>query len=291
MQNHSGEHVISGLIYTTYGYENVGFHLGDGEMTMDISGVLTQEQLVDIENRANAVVWSNAAITAEYPEPEVLAALPCRSKLALTENVRIVTIEGVDACACCAPHVARTGEIGIIRIVDSMNYKGGMRLWVLCGADALTNIRREHDDLGAIGKLFSTGRADALRAVEKLQQEHGMTRGALGQSRRALMLCRIEQAASSGRRHLLLCEPDGDAAVMRYAAEEGAARCEGVCFVFTPAQDGTLRYVCAGRQIALRSVSKQLNASFSGRGGGSDVMIQGSLVATDEQIYSFLDQL
>ena len=284
MQNHSGEHILSGLIYTTYGYENVGFHLGDDEMTMDISGTLTQEQLIDIEYRANAVVWSNAAITAEYPEPEVLAALPYRSKLALTENVRIVTIEGVDACACCAPHVARTGEIGIIRIMSAMNYKGGMRLWVRCGADALMVIRREHDDLGAIGKLFSTGREDALRSVEKLNREHGELRGALGQCRRELALCRLEDAARSGERHLLFFEQGMDAATMRYMADDGAARCEGICGVFSLTEQGTLQYVCASKNVALRALSKQLNTAFGGRGGGSDVMIQGSLGATEEQL-------
>ena len=291
MQNHSGEHIISGLIYTTYGYENVGFHLRDEEMTMDVSGPLTQEQLRDIEDRANAVVWQNVAIHAEYPAPEVLATLPYRSKLALTENVRIVTIEGVDACACCAPHVSRTGEIGIIRIVDSMNYKGGVRLWVRCGADALASIRREHDDLTAIAKRFSTGRGDALRAVEKLQQEYGELRGALGQSRRALALCRLEDAARKGERHLLLLEPDADANLMRYMAEEGAKRCEGVCTILTPAPDGTLRYVCAAGSTALRPISGQLNAAFSGRGGGSDLMIQGSLRAAEEQLRHFFEQL
>ena len=165
-----------------------------------------------------------------------------------------------------------------------MNYKGGMRLWVLCGADALAVIRREHDDLGAIGKLFSTGREDALRSVEKLQQEHGMTRGALGQCRRELALCRLEEAARSGERHLLFFDQGMDAATMRYMADEGAARCQGICSVFSLTEQGTLQYVCASKNVALRALSKQLNTAFGGRGGGSDVMIQGSLSATEEQL-------
>ena len=137
MQNHSGEHILCGIAHARWGAENVGFHLGDREMTMDLDIPLTEEQLAELELAGNRAVWANAAITAEYPDEKALADLPYRSKLDLTDNVRIVTIEGVDACACCAPHVKRPGEIGAIKIVSAIHHKGGMRLWVLCGAWAI----------------------------------------------------------------------------------------------------------------------------------------------------------
>ena len=141
MQEHSGEHIISGLVHKLYGYRNVGFHLGDETVTMDYDGELTREQLSELEWLANEAVWKNVPITAVYPPEDVLQTIEYRSKLELTENVRIVTIEGYDVCACCAPHVSHTGEIGAIKIIDSMRHRGGVRLTILCGVDALRQYR------------------------------------------------------------------------------------------------------------------------------------------------------
>ena len=134
MQNHSGEHIISGIVHRLYGFNNVGFHLG-AEMTMDFDGELTRRQLDEIEDLANKAVCENLPVKAYYPTDEELKQLDYRSKLDLKENVRIVEIKGVDVCACCAPHVKATGEIGIIKILDFEKYKGGVRLIVKCGAD------------------------------------------------------------------------------------------------------------------------------------------------------------
>jgi alanyl-tRNA synthetase len=126
MQNHSGEHIISGIVHRLYGYKNVGFHLGDGDVTLDFNGVLTRDQLDAIEDEANAIVAANLPVTAYYPDPAELATLTYRAKLELTEGVRIVRIGTQDApkdlCACCAPHVDCTGEIGIIKLLDFIHY-------------------------------------------------------------------------------------------------------------------------------------------------------------------------
>ena len=137
MQNHSGEHVFSGLTHKRYGAENVGFHMAADCMTIDFSGELSEEQLRQVERAANEVVRRDLPIRTWFPEPQALAAMDYRSKLELTEDVRIVEIEGVDRCACCAPHVSRTGEVGLVKILDAERHRGGMRLSVVCGLDAL----------------------------------------------------------------------------------------------------------------------------------------------------------
>lgn len=141
MQNHSGEHIISGIIHRFYGFNNVGFHLG-AEMTMDFDGELTRQQLDEIEDLANKAVYENLPVKAYYPTDEELESLDYRSKLDLKENVRIVEIKGVDVCACCARHVKSTGEIGIIKILDFEKYKGGVRLIVKCGAGRAAGLPR-----------------------------------------------------------------------------------------------------------------------------------------------------
>ena len=291
MQHHTGEHIISGLIHTAYGYDNVGFHLSDEEMTMDVSGPLTAEQLRGIEREANRIVRECHAVSATYPDEATLASLPYRSKLELTEDVRIVTIDGVDACACCAPHVQNTAEVGIIRIAQSISYKGGVRLWVVCGDRALDLWHREHDALDAIARSFSVSRDEALASVQRVQKEIGELRGELAQCRRELLLGRVKDAATSGERHLLVFDGGSDANVMRYAAEQGASLCQGACAVFSNEQDGSVRYVCIADDLPLRAISKDLHAKLGGRGGGSDRMIQGSVPCDEDAIRAFFAEI
>ncbi len=137
MQNHTGEHIVSGTVHRLYGLDNIGFHLGDRDVTCDFNGELTDEQLREVERVANRAVWDNVEVLCEYPDPATLPDLDYRSKLELTEDVRLVTIPGYDVCACCAPHVARTGEIGLIKIVNSEKAHGGTRVHLLCGPWAL----------------------------------------------------------------------------------------------------------------------------------------------------------
>lgn len=291
MQHHTGEHIISGLIHTAYGYDNVGFHLSDEEMTMDVSGPLTAEQLRGIEREANRIVRECHAVSATYPDEATLASLSYRSKLDLTEDVRIVTIDGVDACACCAPHVQNTAEVGIIRIAQSISYKGGVRLWVVCGDRALDLWHREHDALDAVARSFSVSRDEALASVQRVQKEIGELRGELAQCRRELLLGRVKDAATSGERHLLVFDGGSDANVMRYAAEQGASLCVGACAVFSNEQDGSVRYVCIADALPLRAISKDLHAKLGGRGGGSDRMIQGSVPCDEDAIRAFFAEI
>ena len=170
MQNHSGEHIISGIVHRLYGFNNVGFHLG-AEMTMDFDGELTRRQLDEIEDLANKAVYENLPVKAYYPTDEELKSLDYRSKLDLKEDVRIVEIKGVDVCACCAPHVKATGEIGIIKILDFEKYKGGVRLIVKCGADALRDYREKYKNVLEISNLLSAKQFEVSVAVVRLNEQ------------------------------------------------------------------------------------------------------------------------
>ena len=150
MQNHSGEHVFSGLTHRQYGAENVGFHMAADCMTIDFDKELTWEQLSQIEYEANLVVRANLPVRTRFPSPEELAALEYRSKKELAGAVRIVEIPGVDRCACCAPHVNTTGEIGLVKLLTAERHRGGVRLTLLCGMDAIDDYRRKQDSAAAV---------------------------------------------------------------------------------------------------------------------------------------------
>ena len=119
MQHHSGEHIVSGLIHKHFGYHNVGFHLGSQVVTLDFDGIITKEELRMIEKEANQAVAQNIEIQVSYPSKEELSRLEYRSKIEIEGQVRIVTIPGYDVCACCAPHMRYTGQIGMIKLVRS----------------------------------------------------------------------------------------------------------------------------------------------------------------------------
>ncbi len=286
MQNHTAEHIISGLIHRYFGYENVGFHLGDGYMTADFNGVLSSSELERIETRANIAVLSCKSVKAYYPTCEELQALEYRSKLELYENVRIVEIEDTDKCACCAPHVENTGEIGIIKILDAIHYKGGMRLTMIAGLDALSDYRSRLDEIRHISMAISAKQSEVAHGVDRLIDDMGKLKGRVSRLNRELMERKLEML-SDKEGSTVLFEDCDDMLSLRNFVNEGVKRCTGVFAVFTPDGEG-YKYIIASNSIDLKAISHELNTALCGRGGGSSQMIQGSCRADRMTIEEFI---
>ncbi len=280
MQVHTGEHILSGVLHTLYGATNVGFHLGETEVTLDLDIPLTAEELAAAEEAANRAVFENRAVRILYPAPAELGALDYRAKLALTEGVRLVEIEGVDLCACCAPHVARTGECGLIKIVSHMNYKGGTRLWVAVGVDALADYRTKQENVHAVSVALSVPEAEIADGVARLQKTLAAERGALSALRAAL---RAERLSSLADGDSVLLYPDLDAGALRLYAEEGAGRTSGTVLVLLEVGDGC-RYAMASRTSDVKARAAALHARLGGRGGGHPSPVQGSFAAPAEAV-------
>ena len=289
MQEHSGEHIISGLVHRLYGYRNVGFHLGEDAVTMDYDGELTPEQISELEMLANEAVWKNVPITACYPDPDTLKSMEYRSKLELTENVRIVTIEGYDVCACCAPHVSSTGEIGVIKIVDSMRHRGGMRLTILCGVDAAEHYRMLFDEASTLSNLLSVPKDQLVGAVRRLFSERDSLECALRAREEKLNALRLK-SLPVGEKNIVVIDTFDDPDTMRELVNAGMERCTGVCAAFSGNDTQDYRYIIGSQSIDLRACAKNINSALNGRGGGRPTMIQGSCSATEEQIRQFFDE-
>ncbi len=284
MQNHTGEHIVSGLVHARYGYENIGFHLGACGFTFDFDGELTRAQLDEIEDAANAAVWENRAVTASFPAPDELAAMEYRSKLDLREDVRIVTIEGIDRCACCAPHVARTGEVGVIKLLDFMRHRGGLRVWAKCGADALTDYRGRYAASAAISGLLNTPQEDIVPGVERLVARREEAERALSAAKLAALRERADALAATEGDMLLFA--DADEAGLRLLANAGMEKCGGVCAVFSGA-DRDYRFVMASRTRDMRAFAKQIREPLNARGGGRERMISGRCAASEAELRAF----
>lgn len=286
MQSHTGEHILCGLAHRAWGYENVGFHLGEDAVTMDLSGELTPEQLRWLEGEGNRVVWEDAAVTAEYPDPALLPSLTYRSKLDLTENVRLVTIEGYDVCACCAPHVKHTGQVGMIKIIDAMRHRGGMRLTILCGIDAYQDYVNRFEQVKAISNLLSTPKDEIVPAVEHQLAEKDALHRELAERDHKLIALRLETLPETEGNLCVVGQFD-DFEAMRELVNAGMERAGGVCAAFTGSDEAGYRYIIGSKTVDLRAEAKAINAAINGKGGGRSTMIQGSCSANQAQIEAY----
>jgi len=290
MQNHSGEHLLMGFIHRKTGFENVGFHLGSDDVTLDLGGVISTETLIECEFLANKAIAADLPVTISYPDSESLKTLEYRSKLEMTENVRIVTIEGVDVCACCAPHVASTGQIGIIKVLSAESYKGGTRLHILCGLDAFELIRNRMDELSAISRLLSAKPEKILEQTKRLIDENDALKRQLAdiEQRKAARI--ISSLSNSTRGSFCVFTEGLNTASMRDIANEAVKLTDGAAGIFCQNENGW-NYIIASDSLPLRSMSAQINSALNGKGGGSDKMLQGSCMAERTAIEDVIKKL
>ena len=288
MQNHSGEHIVSGLVNSTFGLDNVGFHMSTGFMTIDFSGELTWEQLMDIEKRANEAVRADLPIIQHFPLPEELETLQYRSKLELTENVRIVEIPGIDRCACCAPHVKHTGEIGIIKILSSERHRGGIRVTLSCGMDALDIIRNMQENVTLISNLLSARREETSCAVEHLIEERDNLKYRLVAAETELVSAKAQSIESTDGNICLFVNFQNEATRIELA-NLLMPKCGGIVALFCGSDEEGWKYIIGSRSVNLREKAKEINASIDGRGGGKPEMIMGRASKTREEIENYFN--
>lgn len=286
MQSHTAEHIVSGLIHKNFGLHNVGFHLSRDEMTADFDGELDAQQLKLIETLANKAVFECHAVRGYYPTEGELATLEYRSKLDLAENVRIVEIEGVDMCACCAPHVGNTGEVGLVRILRGEKYKGGVRLYMKAGFDALEGYRSEYEQCRRISVAISAKHDSVADGVNRLLEEVDALKGKISLLKREIMALRLDKIDYT-EGNLVLFESDGDMLSLRTLVNEAKKRCGGICACFSGNDDAGYKYIISSTSVDLRAKSKEINAAIRGKGGGSCEMIQGSCQAKREEIEEY----
>ncbi len=282
MQNHSGEHIVSGLVHGLHGYDNVGFHLSDTEMTLDFNGPLSAKEIREIESRANEAIWQNLEILQSFPSPEELELITYRSKKEVEGPLRLITIPGIDVCACCAPHVSRTWEIGVIKILNAQNYKGGTRLTVACGKRALDTFVWEHGFVTETARHFSTS-ADLLGdRIAGLEEEIFRLKGVILSLNDRLIAERIAHLPEE-KEHICFVEADLSADQMRHTVNALTERKTGYCGVFAGTEETGYRFVIGIRAGDARVAIEKLRPHGQVKGGGNEQMVQGSVTGMSEK--------
>lgn len=288
MQQHSGEHIVSGLVHEAYGYDNVGFHMSSDVITVDLSGVLSEAQLAEIEEETNRKIWENSPVEIFYPEREELEKLPYRSKKELTGKVRLVRFPGADLCACCGTHVTHTGEIGAVKILTVENFHEGIRLTMICGKRVMDYLNKINDQNRQVSVKLSAKIGETAAAVERLQEENFRLKGQV--SRAVNQLCAAEAGRWEGTGNVLLFHENLEADQVRKMADAVMQKCGGRCAVFSGNADGSFKYAMGERDGDLRELTREMNAALNGRGGGKPFFVQGSVKASEEEIRVFFNE-
>ncbi len=288
MQQHTGEHIVSGLIHEAFGYNNVGFHLGSEDCTMDFNGELSKDDLRKIEWKANEAVTKNIDIQVLYPSKDELKDISYRSKIEIEGQVRIVIIDGYDCCACCAPHVKKTGEIGIIRLTNVQRYKGGVRITMLCGFRALLDYRMKEQQTRQVSSLLCVKENEVSSAVGKLKEEQNLLKQKQIETRKQLLTYKAKEVAKDDETVIILFETDLEGDEIRTLMNQVLKEGKEICAVFQKTEEQTYRYVIGSKEIDVRFLVSGLKEQFDGRGGGKPEMIQGSLTGTQEQLKAWL---
>ena len=288
MQLHSGEHILSGIVHRHFGYDNVGFHMGADMVTIDFSGMLTEQDIRSIEREANEIVWENRPVTIAFPPEEELAHIPYRSKKALSGDVRIVTVENADICACCGTHVTRTGEIGLIKIFSCVKFHEGVRLEILCGMRAYDYGNRLIDQNRKNSALLSAKPTETNAAAARAMDELNAAKYRASQLENELFSLKAKQFAG-GDDVLLFTQAMNPDAVRRFA-DAILASCTGRIAIFAGDDNEGYKYALCKTGADLRGLVKELNAVCHGRGGGKPFFAQGSVTGTRAEIEAFFAQ-
>ncbi len=290
MQSHTGEHILSGTVHSEFGYNNIGFHMSDnGLMTVDFDGQLTKSDIEKIELMSNEAVYRNADVTVSFPGEDELNALEYRSKLELTENVRIIDIDGIDKCACCAPHVNKTGEVGVIKIISFMPYKKGTRIEMLAGKKAFFDYMFLNETNKGLMKALSAPRGDVVSAVNNLFDQLNNLRQEKAELSKRLAVYEINEAKVEIGKSVYAIT-DGLSFDELRASSNTLMNEYEVCLLLSK-NGNDYNYVLSSKND-VKELCQRLNSEFSGKGGGKGGYAQGKITpVSTEEVIEFIEKM
>ncbi|MBQ7581386.1 MAG: alanyl-tRNA editing protein [Lachnospiraceae bacterium] len=290
MQQHSSEHILSGLVHQHFGYNNISFHLSDTEpVIVCFDGILNEDDIAKIEAMANQAIYVNLPIQVSFPDKTELSRIEYRSKIEIQGQVRLVTIPGVDICACCAPHLMSTGQIGLIKIVSMQSYKGGTQLNILCGQRALALLKNEHDILAGLARVYSTSVEQLTDAILTQREEGKKAKEELASLTEAQLLKTIDEMPDTAIPCLFA--PSLSPHAMKICYNALTQKYESYCGVFNGDDETGYQFYAGHPALDSMQLAVRIREDLNGKGGGSKEMIQGKLAKKEEEIRLFFQNL
>ncbi|SHI96666.1 alanyl-tRNA editing protein [Pseudobutyrivibrio xylanivorans] len=283
MQQHTGEHIFTGLAHKIFGADNVGFHLSDNTVTLDLNIELSEEQVRLIERTGNEIIAKDVPVKTYYPDEATLAATDYRSKKEIDGDVRLVEIEGVDICACCAPHVKTTGQVGMLKVVSYGKYKGGTRVYILCGLRALDDYNRRMEILAKSYQQLNCPEEDMPGRIAGILEDNKQLKYKISQIKADILMNQIVRFPSELSDVTIFTE-DLDAKTMRDGVNALVERHEGLCAIFSGDDEEGYNFVIGSKTRDCSAIAVGLRELLGAKGGGSKEMAQGSIQATRSAI-------
>ena len=290
MQQHTGEHILSGIVCATYGYNNVGFHLSTEITTLDFDGELSAEQVRELEIKVNQAIHANIPVQVKFPTKAELLEMEYRSKIEIEGQVRIVEIPEIDRCACCAPHVRTTAEVGLLKIQSCDRHRGGCRLTIVCGMRALKDYQQKQESVGKVSAALSAKPEKIAEAVERLQEQQTKFREQLNHIQAMYLKGKLEMLTGE-EKSVCIFEETLDSIAVRNFVNDAMEKCDGICGAFIGTDNSGYHYILGSKTVDMREFSKKLNEKFQGKGGGKPQMVQGSLSGEKKAILEAVENM
>lgn len=289
MQCHTGEHIFSGIAHELYGCNNVGFHLSRDCVTIDFDRVLTPKQLAEVERQTNEAVFADVPTVISYPDADTLRTLNYRSKKELTGTVRIVEAGGRDVCACCGLHVARSGMVGCVKVGTQTPHRGGIRLTLLIGWDAVRDYDQKQKSVTEISHILSAKPHEVAQAVELMASRNDRYKAEVIALHEQIFRLKAALLPSDQDRLWSFAENLSPVQIRQFA--DILAEQTGWAAVFSEAPNGGYQYAICGHNVDVRPICKELNQALNGHGGGKPAVVQGAVQASQSEIETFCRNL
>ena len=288
MQQHTGEHIVSGIVGRRFGFHNVGFHMGNTSITIDFDGTVPTADLPSIEAEANGAIWQNLQVRCWVPTPEELPGVFYRTKKALPWPVRIVQVPGFDSCACCGVHVGFTGEVGLVKLLSAVPFKGGTRIEMACGKQAMDILNTVFDQNRQVSQAFSAKLNETGEAARRMNEVLSQQKYRITQLERQIF--RTIAAGYEAKGDVLHFEEELDSTAVRELADAIAERCGGAASVFSGSDETGYAFCLVTRTGDLRQLGKDMVKALNGRGGGKPIYQQGRVQASRARIEAFFQR-
>lgn len=286
MQQHSGEHILSGLVHAKYGYNNVGFHLSSDYTTCDFDGELTSKECMRLEVEANEAIYKNLPITGVIYDDSELKDRTYRSKLDLKGKIRLVTVPEYDTCACCGIHVKTTGEIGLIKVISVERHRGGTRVTMLCGKRALYDYQQKQEIIMKAGKLLSAQPETIITNLGKLQEDAGLGKLMISQLTNELLSYKAEELLETEEKAIFVYDEALTGEALRKLCILLTEKTDKIILVLTGSKEN-YKYALGAQEKDIRDLNKELITAFNGKGGGKSGLCQGNLTGEANEIEAF----
>ncbi|WP_027626559.1 alanyl-tRNA editing protein [Clostridium lundense] len=295
MQQHSGEHLLSAVLYKMYNTNNDGFHMGDDYITIDNSIInMTEDMVKAVEVMANKYIYKDLPILSYFVENEDLEELKLRKECKVEENIRIVEIKGIDIIACCGTHVCSTGEIGLIKIIKTENYKGMTRIYFKCGRKALEDYEKKHDITTNLSRHYSLVEDEI---IEKAKNDSNEIRRLLKDIKdlKEIISSYVAQDIISGSNSNVITKEFSkeDFEHIKMINSEILKKGKYVTILVSTTENKILFSNNLNMSLHCGKIFKESLLKFNGKGGGSDKQAQAAFKNNEDMIKfrSYLKEL